>query len=1244
MGYAQFEVEDLVTIPKTPEAAAFTEYANTASVSLYTGKASVAVPIDGLQGRNMSHPVSLTYMTGGIKVQQEAGIAGLGWNLNVGGMVTRNINGLPDDYIEAEDYYYPFYSDWYYQWPNGGAYNISDVYRYFRDNDYGVSFSGASLGKIYEGPYQPYQAGGWHELYRHYVNRVTNIRDIEIEPDSYTFSAAGISGTIVIDYDTSPVSAYCIEHPDYLVDVVFGTTGPSGEKPIEGWSIIDNQGTQYTFNLIEKTKIRGDGGFKNSQNGRTYASGWYLTQIYNPHAKDTYNFFYNAEYVTAEYGMQKHGEYINDRYAQGDDSDQICGTGSGPVDPGVIHYQYTKHHLSSVRVNNTIRLDLLYDDSRLDLSTESRLDGIIVYDVLGNYLNEYDFVYSYFGTPNTSSPRKDYISRLKLDEVIIMGDGTDTETQSYTFDYFGQSIPDRDSFAQDYWGYYNGHDDNQSLVPRNSQLDNAVEHTGNRSVHPGSMKVGTLKTVYYPTGGSTSFDFAANGYAGRSEIGYTESVGAFYLDGGADTSSDDPCDPQAGIEGAPFVEFDAMVIEETDMYTITISASGGSSDAVQGAAIKIGGFTQCDAVQSGDPESFDFIELNPDNFGSITKTLTPGKYKVMLINDQTDTRVVLSVTRQVGEDRIVTKPAGGLRVIGKQNFDETGKLVHNTVYDYRNVAGSETVASGVLHQGLRFEEVSHREQIVNNMPFQCESLVRYASNRNTTTPNVVTYTMVSELEIDQDGNPNGAVVYQFYNTPENVGDRPYYKYHMENGMVKDRWVYKIDQENNYQVLTSEHNDYEVKHLGGSVGYRFLSQASAFLDPMLHMKEDDPTQAKWVYAPMYFTSLGGSDGASSGSIELTVIRIDNLVNNGVETGVTNVVGGALIEGEPAEAQIPVGSYMIPCALDHSNGSSTLDNDGIIDAIADGLSSVAQSLHEWFNGSGTDINIQIDPNPLLIECFPVFSQTPIKYKQPYSIPRSWLRKVSSSSYQYEDGLAVSKNQSFIYDETPNTNQFQIKSVVSDYVHGKSESIHYYYALDSTSEQTGLQAMVTQNRVTIPFRVERKVDGVEKSLKKSIFDSEGRLLTVQMAHDSPEIEIGDLDAYLEDRMIVLEYHDEYNKVKKLKDETGLINYYQWGNSGKDLIVHLQTPFENFEAQLPAGGNGLDRFLGYYERFSSIPSSIVQVYEYDPGKGLIRQIDPNGRNTFYEYDSFGRLIKVIDHEGHVLSQNEYHFANQND
>ena len=35
---AQFEVEDLVTVPKTPEAAAFTEYANTASVSLYTGK------------------------------------------------------------------------------------------------------------------------------------------------------------------------------------------------------------------------------------------------------------------------------------------------------------------------------------------------------------------------------------------------------------------------------------------------------------------------------------------------------------------------------------------------------------------------------------------------------------------------------------------------------------------------------------------------------------------------------------------------------------------------------------------------------------------------------------------------------------------------------------------------------------------------------------------------------------------------------------------------------------------------------------------------------------------------------------------------------------------------------------------------------------------------------------------------------------------------------------------------------
>lgn len=67
-------------------------------VNLYTGIPSVSIPI-----YNFSHHsglqlgVSLNYYAGGIRLNQTPGIAGLGWNLSVGGMVVRNLRGLPDD-------------------------------------------------------------------------------------------------------------------------------------------------------------------------------------------------------------------------------------------------------------------------------------------------------------------------------------------------------------------------------------------------------------------------------------------------------------------------------------------------------------------------------------------------------------------------------------------------------------------------------------------------------------------------------------------------------------------------------------------------------------------------------------------------------------------------------------------------------------------------------------------------------------------------------------------------------------------------------------------------------------------------------------------------------------------------------------------------------------------------------------------------------------------------------------------
>lgn len=61
-----------------------------------TGVHSTSIPLHTFQGREMNLPITLNYSASGIKVAQVASSVGLGWDLNVGGKISRIVYRNPD--------------------------------------------------------------------------------------------------------------------------------------------------------------------------------------------------------------------------------------------------------------------------------------------------------------------------------------------------------------------------------------------------------------------------------------------------------------------------------------------------------------------------------------------------------------------------------------------------------------------------------------------------------------------------------------------------------------------------------------------------------------------------------------------------------------------------------------------------------------------------------------------------------------------------------------------------------------------------------------------------------------------------------------------------------------------------------------------------------------------------------------------------------------------------------------------
>jgi len=93
VGYSQ-ELPQVV--PPSPEASALFKF-NEIPVSLNNGLHNTTIPLLEIKSGGVNIPISLSYHSRGVQVSEIASRVGTGWTLSYGGMISRQIRGLPDD-------------------------------------------------------------------------------------------------------------------------------------------------------------------------------------------------------------------------------------------------------------------------------------------------------------------------------------------------------------------------------------------------------------------------------------------------------------------------------------------------------------------------------------------------------------------------------------------------------------------------------------------------------------------------------------------------------------------------------------------------------------------------------------------------------------------------------------------------------------------------------------------------------------------------------------------------------------------------------------------------------------------------------------------------------------------------------------------------------------------------------------------------------------------------------------------
>ncbi len=446
-------------IPPAPEAASVFKFSEV-PVSLYTGVPNISIPIHEIKCKQLTIPIHLSYHARGNRVDEIASRVGLGWSLNYGGMMSRQIRDGADE--EAQGY--------------------------LRQDYYNDVFTDENV---------------FNSLYHNVI-----FNNPDLIPDKFMFDANGTSGNFIFNSVTKDILLQ--QYKDIKIEKIHDSE-INGAK-IHGWILTDDAGNKFYYGISKNglrtafdvdelmesntlSSITRNVTFHGTSSDTRSISSWHLMEIETPF-NETVSFYY----VQEEPIYYRHSHDIHN-FSEG-----------------------VTVHFSKIRANQWQLSRIEYDQGeidfvpadsvRKDLPGAYALDKIIIWSNTSSSgsmgVKEYKFNYHYTTSTNNTNQvhylrdaDSTAMKRMFLSSIQESGQQFE-DIPPYTFHYNPIPLPNRFSTSQDAWGYYNGAPNGEYLTFFKYDVDI------DRGVDEVMASAGMLEKIDYPTGGSVEFTYEQN--------------------------------------------------------------------------------------------------------------------------------------------------------------------------------------------------------------------------------------------------------------------------------------------------------------------------------------------------------------------------------------------------------------------------------------------------------------------------------------------------------------------------------------------------------------------------------------------------------------------------------------------------------------------------------------------------------------------------------------------------------------